>query len=133
MELFAHTFEKSKDLLRFSDAQLSDGFSYMLDNSCSDTVFALMDECVSLEQRKRAIAAIKYVYADCFEQRCSPVLGHLDEPGANALNQICYMLWDVSPLTYWDLLGGEAPSRDVLRLDSRRLDVRALLRKHRVH
>lgn len=30
------------------------------------------------------------------------MLGHLDEPGAGPLNQICYMLWDTTPLGYWE-------------------------------
>ena len=34
-------------------------------------------------------------------QRCEPVLGHRNEPGGNRINDVCYMLWDVTPLNYW--------------------------------
>ena len=61
-----------------------------------------MNESVPVQLRLRAIEAIKTLYQDCFTPRCAPVLGHLNEPGANPLNQVCYMLWDASPLSYWE-------------------------------
>jgi hypothetical protein len=33
-----------------------------------------------------------------FQPRCAPVLSHLDEPGGNELNRICYMWWDIMPI-----------------------------------
>jgi len=68
-----------------------------------------MNESVPVQLRLRAIEAIKTLYQDCFTPRCAPVLGHLNEPGANPLNQVCYMLWDASPLSYWE----NRPNREV--------------------
>lgn len=90
------------DLARFSDAQVGYGLNYLFNNSCSDAVFALMDDSVPIQLRLRVIAGIKVLYRDCFSQRCVPVLGHLDEVGGSLLNQVCYMFWDVSPLSWWE-------------------------------
>lgn len=101
--LVAHTLENcGRDLAKFSDEQIHHGLNYIFSNSCSDVVFALMDESVPTALRLRAIAAVKILYQDCFNPRCAPVLGHIDEPGSNPLNSICYMLWDTSPLGYWE-------------------------------
>ena len=102
VDLISYTFENcGQDLKSFNDTQLSQGFKFILENNCSDVVFAIMSNEVSLDARLRCIASIKILYADCFETRCMPVLGHLNQPG-NPLNAICYMLWDVSPLSFWE-------------------------------
>ena len=36
-----------------------------------------------------------------FEKRARPVLSHIDELKASAINSICYMLWDVTPISSW--------------------------------
>jgi hypothetical protein len=101
--LVAHTLRNSgTDLARFSDEQVSEGLHYLFNNACSNVVFTMMDAAVPVATRKAAIASIKALYAGVFERRCAPVLGHRDEPGARPLNQICYMLWDISPLGYWE-------------------------------
>jgi len=102
VELITHTMLKCDDLRAFSDGQVNDGLNYIFNNACSNVVFAMLDNKVPIENRRRAIASIKQLYADCFEPRCAPVLGHKSEPGGNPLNYICYMLWDVSPLAYLD-------------------------------
>lgn len=109
-ELIAYTLEQcGQDLAKFSERQVNYGLEYIFNNSCSDVVFTLMNDSVPMQLRLRAIEAIKTLYRDCFTSRCAPVLGHLDEPGANPLNQVCYMLWDASPLSYWE----NRPNREV--------------------
>ena len=102
-ELVACTFENcARDLSSYSNDQLRFGLSYILENVASDVVFSLMSEDVPTDLRLRAIGSLKHVYSEIFERRCAPVLGHISEPGGNALNYICYMLWDVSPLSCWE-------------------------------
>ena len=101
--LIASTLENcGRDLAAYSNEQLRYGLSYVLDNGSSDSVFALMSDDVPVALRLRAIDAIKRLYSDVLDKRCAPVLGHVNEPGGNALNQTCYMLWDASPLSYWE-------------------------------
>jgi hypothetical protein len=102
-ELVAHTLENvGRDLVQFSDEQLRYGLAYIFDNGCSDVVFALMSADAPQTLRLRAINAIRLLYSELFEQRCAPVLGHTSEAGANPLNYVCYMLWDFSPISYWE-------------------------------
>jgi hypothetical protein len=103
VELVSCTFENcGRDLAPYSNDQLRYGLSYILENGASDVVFSLMSDEVPTELRLRAIASLKHVYSQVFERRCAPVLGNISEPSGNALNYICYMLWDVSPLSYWE-------------------------------
>jgi hypothetical protein len=103
VDLISSTLENcGRDLAEYSNDQVRYGLSYILDNGASDAVFALMSDDVPLELRLRAIGSLKRVYSDVFEHRCAPVLGHINEPGGNALNYTCYMLWDISPLSYWE-------------------------------
>lgn len=90
------------DLTRYSEEQVRCGLDYIFDNTYSDIVFALMSSAVAQADRLHAIASLKALYTDCFAPRCAPILGHVDEPGGNPLNVVCHMLWDVSPLAYWE-------------------------------
>jgi len=91
-----------RDLAIYSDDQVDQGLNYLFSNACSDNVFSVMSEDVPIDIRVNAIRSIKRLYADCFEVRCAPVLSHLNELSSSKLNGICYMLWDITPLNYWE-------------------------------
>jgi hypothetical protein len=88
------------DLTRFTDRQVSDGLNYIFNNSISNTVFLLCQKGVAEELRVDTVRQMKHLYRDCFARRCSPALSHWSE-SAGPLNGVCYMLWEVSPLTSW--------------------------------
>lgn len=102
--LITRTFRRSgTDLAQYSNDQVGQGLQYILSNSCSNIIFALRDNQVPLDERMQAVRSIKTLYSDCFNTRCTPALGHRSHPSANsALNFICYMLWDVSPVASWE-------------------------------
>ena len=103
VELVALTMENcGVDLAKYSNTQVAHGLKYIFSCSCSDIVFALMDDSVAISLRLRAIASLKSLYRDCFTPRCDPALGHLSDPCENPLNYPCHMLWDFSPLSYWE-------------------------------
>lgn len=103
VELFTRTMENSANgLASYSDDQVGHGLNYLFSNACSNVVFSLMSESVEPALKLRALASIETLYRDCFTPRCAPALGHLSQPGGGVLNYICYMLWDVSPLSYWE-------------------------------
>lgn len=81
-----------------SDAQLNQGLWYIVHTVCSNHMLALLDESVPLAARIDCIDAFYALNAKLFAARCSPHLGHLSEEGA-PLNMICYMWWDLIPLT----------------------------------
>jgi hypothetical protein len=96
-ELIAHTFQHSGALLvRFSDAQLNQAFWYLVGES--GHMLCLVDAKVPLYVRLRTLRAFVPLFEQVMAQRCSPHLGHLDEPGANPLNSACYMWWDSLPI-----------------------------------
>ena len=82
----------------YSDAQLNQRLWYIANNSCSNHMFALLDTSLPWPERQRCIYSIHQLYEQCFAKRCSPHLSHLDEAGANPLNGICYMWWDIIPI-----------------------------------
>ena len=97
--IFGQTFARSGiDLLVFSDAQVSHGLKYIFDNGVSNAFLAFADDELPERLRVHSIAQIKHLYRDCFAKRCANILSHLDEPGGEELNSLCYMLWDISPL-----------------------------------
>jgi hypothetical protein len=102
-ELVAHTLENcGRDLDSYSQDQIGHGLNYIFSNSCSDLVFSLMDDAVPMPLRLRVIASIKDLYRDCITPKCLPELGHIAKQGTNMLNYVCYMLWDISPLSWWE-------------------------------
>jgi hypothetical protein len=82
----------------YSDAQLNQGFWYLVSNGGGDSMFALTDESVASEKRVACLKSFSSVFEKLFAARCSPHLSHLDEKGAAPLNSACYMWWDILPL-----------------------------------
>jgi hypothetical protein len=81
----------------YTDAQLNQGFWYLVSNSCSNYMFTLLQPEVAWPARRAGLRAITNLFAQLFASRCSPHLSHLDERGASPLNSACYMWWDLFP------------------------------------
>jgi hypothetical protein len=100
IQFLTQAFENAAEVLEpYSDAQLNQGLWFIADNSCSNHMFALLDEGVPWSAQKRCIYSIPQLYQQCFAKRCTPHLSHIDEPGASPLNLICYMWWDIIPFS----------------------------------
>jgi hypothetical protein len=100
-ELIRETFSRSgDDLALFSDAQVNRGIWFLASQTGSDFISSLRDGGAPTAKKIAGIRSIYILYRDCFAKRCSESLGHIDEPGASELNPICYMFWDVCPLSY---------------------------------
>ena len=99
--LISQTFLRSgEDLQRFSDAQVNQGIWFLASTAGSSFILSLRDGQVPLIEKVTGIKNIFCLYRDCFAARCSETLGYRDEPGALDLNRICYMFWDICPLTH---------------------------------
>jgi hypothetical protein len=100
LQFMTQAFENAAEVLgSYSDAQLNQGLWFLVDNSCSNHMFALMNESIPWQARKRCIYSIHHLYEQCFAPRCSPHLSHIDEPVASPLNLVCYMWWDIAPIS----------------------------------
>lgn len=101
VELIRETFTRSgEDLKKFSDGQVNQGIYFLADPSGSNYMFSIRDGKVPLSAKIAAIHSIYDLYRKCFAVRCAEILGHIDEPGGTDLNPICYMFWDVCPISY---------------------------------
>ncbi len=89
-----------KDLEGYSNQQIDTGL-YHLFSSTDDYVFSFKESELHYTDIVLALQSIRHLYLDLFNDRCAPVLSYLDEQTDNPLNQICYMLWDITPLAYW--------------------------------
>ena len=99
IEYMTRLFRHPEPLVgEFADSQIAQGLTYLVSNACSNHFLALLDDTVAVDQRCACISATQTLFARIFDPRCAPVLSHLDEPGANALNGVCYMWWDIAPL-----------------------------------
>lgn len=79
--------------------QLAMGIDVIFNANVADYVFDWRDGEASLEKKTEAILSMKKLYSECFFKLCRPRLGHLSED-MNELENFCYMIWDVSPLSY---------------------------------
>lgn len=102
--------EPEKPLAWFSDAQIAQGMTYLLNSCATGERGWLISREVPVAARRRCIMAIHTLFAALFAPRCAPVLGHLDEAGARPINGVTYMFWDVFP----GVALSDDPDRDVL-------------------
>jgi hypothetical protein len=94
-KLFENPFPVLSD---YRDEQVNRGLWYIVSNGGSDYMFALLDETVPLVERLRCISSFYTLFEKLYAVRCSAHLSHLDEPGSNPLNMVCYMWWDLLPI-----------------------------------
>jgi hypothetical protein len=125
VRFLTRAFEGAKTHFQpYTDAQLNQGLWYLASNACSSHMFAFSDETVDWAVRQRGLRAMRSLYAKCFAPRCAPVLGHLDEPGGNPLNLVCYMWFDLLPLFGQPEDGGRAAlDREMLNLMAGLLEI----------
>ena len=118
IQFLTQAFENAAVVFQpYSDAQLKQGLWFIASNSCSNHMFALIEESLSWSARQRCIYSIHQLYEQCFAKRCTPHLSHIDEPGASPLNLVCYMWWDIIPIAGRpDDPGRKEFDQDILRV-----------------
>lgn len=120
VDFLTRLFEDPEPALAyFSDAQIAQGFHYLIDSGAGGVVMALGDEAVPLAERERCVRSIRSLFARLFAPKCTPHLSHLDEPGAGEINGVCYMWWDIFAAGGLDLTPAYlAAMEGILDLDS---------------
>lgn len=69
----------------YSDAQLNQGFWFLLDNGASNTMFSLTNPNVPWPARRACIRSMVTLFERLFAVRCTGHLSHLDEQEASPL------------------------------------------------
>jgi hypothetical protein len=100
--LYRHLLQNLREAVTpYALEQIAHGVERLFHPGFSDTVGVLTNPVVPMPARCEAIKVMAHLYRDLFDLRCAPVMSHLDERGGNALNAVCYMLWDVTPINYF--------------------------------
>lgn len=128
--LFTSPVEHTKP---YNEAQIGQGFNYLISPSISNNAFYLFDVRVPLVLRREAINNIYNVFEKLFAPRCTPQLNYnsiakTDIPEHTPLNHICFMWWDIMPLSgpsqkYSDMHENETLRKQCLKVMTRTLDL----------
>lgn len=89
--------DASTHLAPYSDAQINQGLWFIVSNGGSSHMFAV--EKVTQAEQVKFWEAVYQCYANFFAEKCSAHLSHLDEKDMNPINSICYMWWDIIPIS----------------------------------
>jgi hypothetical protein len=84
-------------LASYSDEQLEQGLWYLVNSSCSDYMFSLLEPQLPWADRREGIRSIAKLFERLFAIRCTERLSHLDRVESRPLNSVCYVWWDVFP------------------------------------
>jgi hypothetical protein len=88
-------------LAAYSDDQVGQGLTFIFSGDCSHLAHGFKTAEVSYERRAAALRALFHLFRDVFQPRCKPQLGSNSQEKSAPLSYICYMFWDVSPLSQW--------------------------------
>lgn len=100
-EVLTHLGADPTSLDSHSDDQLECGLRYLLYGDISDFAYLLRDGAMPLESRLRAISAIGRLLVQQLGRRLGDDLVADSTAVMTNLRSTAYMLWDVSPLSYW--------------------------------
>jgi hypothetical protein len=89
----------------FTDDEIGVGLWSVLDSGGAGTVMVLNDRSLPVLDRIACVDAMRRLYGKLLAPRCSPRLGHTNDPGSG-LEMVLYMFWDVAsfagPPDDWD-------------------------------
>ena len=94
-----HLFNHAGELLApYSDEVVSYGLDYII-NEAGGCVHGLYHSSLSQEQQIAWVRSHYPLFRHVFAKRCAPVLGHTATVAHNRLNSLCYMWWDIIPVS----------------------------------
>jgi hypothetical protein len=87
------------DLKAYSNEQIGLGFCYIFDNVCSNITHDFKAADVPLERKIKAIHNIFALFRDVLNPRCAAVESAFSQATLSKINYVCYMFWDICPLS----------------------------------
>jgi hypothetical protein len=88
-----------EDLKPYSDAQIGLGFCFIFDNGCSDITHDFKAADVPFDRKIKAIHNLFALFRDVLNSRCAAIESAFSQATLSKLNYICYMFWDITPLS----------------------------------
>ena len=89
------------DLSTYSNDQIGLGLGYIFNNAISNLACDFKVADVPFERKEKAVRSLFALFRDIFNPRCEAQTAAFSEEKSTSLNYICYMFWDVSPLSTW--------------------------------
>jgi hypothetical protein len=89
------------DLTPYTDAQIGLGLTYLFDGGLCNLAHGFMTAPVPAERKAAALRALSTLFKEVFAPRCARVLSAGSQEASPPLGYICYMFWDVMPLSGW--------------------------------
>lgn len=117
LDYLTKLFTAPEILDEYLDEQVRDGLYFLISNACSSHTIPLCDQSCPMQQRIDCVHSMQTLFAEFLAKRCSEHLSHLDQAGANPINSVAYMWWDILPLC------GRPDDRSFQKLDEAALDV----------
>lgn len=88
-------------LAPYSDDQVGHGLFFIFSGDCSNLAHGFKSAAVSFERRVEVLRTLFHLWRDVFGPRCKSELGASSQEKLSPLSFICYMFWDISPLSQW--------------------------------
>jgi hypothetical protein len=117
VDYLTRLFREPQILDEYLDEQVRDGLYFLISNGCSMHSLAIYNEKVPLQKRADAMLSMYDLFSKFMNKRCSAHLSHLDQAGANPINSVTYMWWDIIPFI------GHPNDRNFQKLDEAALEV----------
>jgi hypothetical protein len=88
-----------KDLEAYSDAQIGLGFCFIFNNCCSNLTHDFKSADVPFDRKIKAIHNLFALFRDVLNPRCAAIESASSQATLSKLNYVCYMFWDITPLS----------------------------------
>ena len=89
------------DLSPYSNDQIGLGLEYIFNNAISNLACDFKIAPVPFKRKQEAICSLFVLFRDIFNPRCVAETAAFSQEKSTPLNGICYMFWDVCPLSTW--------------------------------
>lgn len=93
--------EPGRDLAPYSDTQVGQGLTYLFDGAVCNLAHGFKKAPVPVKRKVEALRALSVLFKEVMNPRCARVLSAHSQEKSSPLTYICYMFWDVTPLSTW--------------------------------
>jgi hypothetical protein len=88
-----------EDLKAYSDDQIGLGLAFIFDSSCSNMTHDFKAADVPFDRKTKAIHSLFALFRDVLNPRTPEVLSAFSQEKLSKIGYICYMFWDITPLS----------------------------------
>jgi hypothetical protein len=88
-----------EDLKDYSNDQIGLGLNFIFNNSCSNMTHDFKAANVPFDRKIKALYCLFALFRDVLNPRCVEVESAFSQAPLSEINYICYMLWDITPLS----------------------------------